>query len=203
MLKFLAAIMLAYLLGAFPTAYLLAKAMGKDIFQLGSGNPGAMNSFRNLGKKAGIAVFIVDIIKGFLAIALARAISPEAVNYALVAVVAGHAWSVFVALRGGKALAAGFGAFLAIKPLFALSILLSLAVSILLLGKKSNLAVAVVIALYPIGSFAYEALTKNSRDHSFSITLAAMAAIIIYKHLPAIKAELSDKNPDKGKPTTG
>lgn len=188
------AVILAYLIASFPTAYIIAKLKGKDIFELGSGNMGAMNSFRNLGKIAGIIVFIIDIFKGYLAINLAQYLSPKSVLFALVAVIAGHAWSIFIRFRGGKALAAGFGALLVFKPLFALSIVFALILSILILGKKSNLAVAVILVIYPIATTGYALISKSIDLLCFSLAIFIMALIIGYKHIPGIKQELGNDN---------
>jgi len=98
-------VLLGYFLGSIPTAYIAGRLLkGGDIRQMGDGNVGAANAFRQLGAKVGIAVGLVDIGKGTLAIVIAQAASiPQlAVLLAGAAVVAGHNWPVFIGFRGGR-----------------------------------------------------------------------------------------------------
>ena len=97
--------LLAYFLGSIPTAYIAGRLLkGRDIRQMGDGNVGAANAFRQLGAKVGVAVGLVDIGKGALAIVIAQVanINQLAVLFAGVAAVAGHNWSVFIGFRGGR-----------------------------------------------------------------------------------------------------
>ncbi|MBI3207387.1 MAG: glycerol-3-phosphate 1-O-acyltransferase PlsY [Candidatus Solibacter usitatus] len=115
------AILIAYLLGAIPFGYLLTKwKTGKDIQQLGSGNIGATNVLRTAGRALGIATLLLDIAKGFAALWIAARLtgnSPIAESLAALAVIAGHAYPVFLRFQGGKAVATFTGAFLFIAPL--------------------------------------------------------------------------------------
>jgi len=129
-------LLLAYLLGSIPTAVWLGQAFyGVDVREYGSGNAGATNTFRVLGKKAGIAVMVIDIFKGYTATKLAKlayligisAIGPQNavpfVNYELalgVIAVMGHLFPVFAGFRGGKGVATLFGMVLAVNPVAAL-----------------------------------------------------------------------------------
>ena len=105
-------IVLAYALGAFPTAYLLGRRLaGFDIRAGGSRNPGALNAYRQLGKGAGLAVLVVDTGKGALAIFIGQRLgAPDLALYAsaLVATV-GHNFSPFLRFRGGKGAATVLG----------------------------------------------------------------------------------------------
>lgn len=114
---------LAYLLGAIPIGYLVTKAAsGLDIRSHGSGNIGATNVLRILGKGPAVATLLGDAAKGWGAVWLAGGLGgPEpawAAAGAILAVV-GHCWSVFLGFTGGKGVATGFGAFLALTPLAA------------------------------------------------------------------------------------
>ena len=98
-------IVLGYLLGSIPTAYIAGRLLkGKDIRQMGDGNAGAQNAFRQLGAKIGIVVFIIDAGKGALAILIAQAanIPQVAVLFTGATVVIGHNWTVFLGFRGGR-----------------------------------------------------------------------------------------------------
>ncbi len=109
----------AYLLGSFPTAYLLGRLFKKiDIRESGSGNVGGMNILRTAGFLPGLLTIIIDIAKGALAIILALNWSSEplVVFMAGLLVVLGHNYSVFLRYRGGKGLATGMGVFIALSP---------------------------------------------------------------------------------------
>ena len=121
------ALIMAYLLGSIPTAVWIGKVFyGIDVREYGSGNAGATNTFRVLGKKAGIPVMLIDILKGFTATWLARFIGTSVtggphsllINYQLalgIAAVMGHLFPVFAGFRGGKGIATLFGMVLAVN----------------------------------------------------------------------------------------
>jgi glycerol-3-phosphate acyltransferase PlsY len=124
----ISALLFAYLFGSIPTAVWLGQAFyGVDVREYGSGNAGATNTFRVLGKKAGIAVMIIDIAKGYTATNLAYFIglsvtgpqhTSQFVNYQLalgVTAVMGHLFPIFAGFRGGKGVATLFGMILAVN----------------------------------------------------------------------------------------
>ena len=121
----------AFLLGSIPTGYLVARAKGVDIRQHGSGNIGATNVFRTLGKPLGVFVFFADASKGFAAVFLAMRAAPasgDAASWfgivAAVAVIAGHNYTPWLGFRGGKGIATSAGVLLALMPLAIASIAL-------------------------------------------------------------------------------
>lgn len=124
-------IVMAYLIGSIPTAVWVSKKIyGIDIREHGSGNAGATNTFRILGTNAGVAVMVIDMMKGFIAVKLAL-MSPfswhsEAyVNLQIflgLAAVLGHIFPIWADFRGGKGIATLFGMILAIQPLVAVSL---------------------------------------------------------------------------------
>ncbi len=110
-------VLLGYFLGSVPTAYIAGRLLkGKDIRQIGDGNVGAANTFRQLGARVGIAVFLVDAGKGALAILIAQAASLPlvAVLFTGAAAVVGHNWSAFIGFRGGRGLSPAIGVLLAL-----------------------------------------------------------------------------------------
>lgn len=114
---------LAFLIGSVPTAYWYAKYVHNlDIRQHGSGNIGATNSLRVLGKKAGIIVLFIDLLKGLIPVLIARNLGFTPENTLLVGIFAvlGHLFSPFVGFKGGKGIATAFGVILAFSPLGAL-----------------------------------------------------------------------------------
>lgn len=115
----------AYLAGSIPTAVWYGKMFhGIDVRQHGSGNAGATNSLRTLGKKAGIIVLIVDFLKGFLAVKAASLFSTETDNILPLimglAVIVGHIFPIFAQFRGGKGVATAMGVLVATFPWAAL-----------------------------------------------------------------------------------
>lgn len=126
----LTALCTAYLLGAIPTAYLVARQVaGIDIRTVGDGNPGARNVWLHLGWRWGVAVAVLDILKGYAAVRWAQALGlaePQAF-WAGVAAVLGHDTSPFLRFRGGQGMATTIGVMLALLPgetLFALAVFL-------------------------------------------------------------------------------
>ena len=131
----LAGLVLAWLTGSIPTAYLVGKAHGVDLRTVGSGNLGATNALRTLGWKAGLLVYAVDTLKGALPVALLPRLLPVMLGgsahphwglaFGLAAIV-GHVRPVFLRGKGGgKGVATASGVFLALVPLPALFALLS------------------------------------------------------------------------------
>jgi glycerol-3-phosphate acyltransferase PlsY len=116
----LLALVVAYLLGAIPFGYLLVKwKTGADVRASGSGNIGATNVLRTGGRVAGIATLLLDIAKGYAAVWIAGRLTeqePLWMAAAALAVMAGHAYPVFLKFKGGKAVASFVGAFLCLTP---------------------------------------------------------------------------------------
>ncbi len=113
----LGALLAAYLLGAVPFGWLLAKGLrGVDLRTVGSGNIGATNAMRVLGRPLGLLAFLLDFAKGWAPVALLGADDPVRQVWLGAAAVCGHVWPVYLRFRGGKAVATSFGALLAIDP---------------------------------------------------------------------------------------
>ncbi len=117
--------LLAYLIGATPTAYLFARyTLGSDIRSVGDNNSGAANVFREVGPKAGLACGALDIIKGGVAVIVVRAIIHDAgiEMFAGICAFAGHIWPVYLRFRGGRGAAVAVGVLIVIFPVIALPI---------------------------------------------------------------------------------
>jgi acyl phosphate:glycerol-3-phosphate acyltransferase len=115
----LAALVAAYLIGAVPVGFLVARAFGVgDIRQHGSGNIGMTNVLRTAGRLPGFLTLVGDVAKGYLAVAAGAALgaTPPLAALAAVAAVVGNCWSIFLRFRGGKGVATGLGAFLNLVP---------------------------------------------------------------------------------------
>jgi len=173
----------AFLLGSIPTGYLVARAKGVDIRQHGSGNIGATNVFRTLGKPLGVFVFMVDALKGFAVVWLAGRFggaSDWAGIIAAVAVIAGHNYTPWLGFKGGKGIATSAGVLLALMPWAVLCIAIvwfvvfkvSRYVSLASISAATALPVAVA-ALWSAGCGG------NGPLLSFSVLISALA---IWRH---------------------
>ncbi len=213
-LTLIATALAGYLLGSIPTGFLVAKAKGIDIRTVGSGNIGATNAMRVLGKPAGILVFILDAFKGWLAVWLltrlavdyllpanAAAASLERVKIiAGLSAIAGHIFTCWLKFKGGKGIATSCGVYLALAPLAA-----GLALSAwgLALAATRYVSVASIIAsiVLPI------AVALTQRNIVLTALTTALGALAIYKHkaniqrlLQGTEHRLGDK--DEAKPPT-
>ena len=151
MLEFLS-VLIGYLLGSFPTAYIVARAkQGIDIREVGVRNMGAANAFRQLGAKAGIAVFLADAGKGALAILIARVASLPmvAILFTGLAAVIGHNWPVFIRFRGGRGESTTIGVLLTLitEPML---ILAGPTLATLVIKKNVTLASCVLFIPLPL-----------------------------------------------------
>ncbi len=118
-------IVLAYLLGSVPSGYVLGKLAGIDVRNVGSGNIGATNVLRVVGKWQGALTLVVDTTKGFLPafIAIQLELEPLAIAATAVAAFLGHIYPLFLKFHGGKGVATALGALLAIAPVATLVLL--------------------------------------------------------------------------------
>jgi len=147
----------SYLIGAFPTSYLLGRFHGLDLRDEGSGNLGGTNAFRVLGPGAAAIVLPIDLFKGFIPAWFFPPLdgSPGeewALAYGLCAM-AGHIWPVFTRFKGGKGVATGAGAVLALAPVAALIGIL-LWIGIVLLTRTASFASLVAATVVPAIAYA-------------------------------------------------
>src|SRR6195952_2900116 len=166
----ISALILAYFCGSIPTAVWIGQAFYKvDVREYGSGNAGATNTFRVLGKKAGIPVMLIDILKGFTATNLAFLIplpGPHSnyISYQLalgIAAVMGHLFPVFAGFRGGKGIATLFGMVLAVN-LNAALFCVSVFIVVLLITRYVSLSSITAGFAYLVGvTFFYNQYTTN------------------------------------------
>lgn len=117
-------IVFAYVLGSVPTGYLLGKLRGVDVRIIGSGNVGATNVARAVGKSQGVITLMADAAKGYLPVLAALQLGQDSLTIALTAIAAflGHLYPLFLKFQGGKGVATGFGALLALAPMAALGL---------------------------------------------------------------------------------
>jgi acyl phosphate:glycerol-3-phosphate acyltransferase len=186
-------LLIAYLLGSIPTGFLVAKARGVDIRAVGSGNIGATNVFRILGKTAGILVLLADAAKGWVAVfVVARfiggwsypAASPQAREWfalgAGVAAILGHNYTCWLRFKGGKGIATSAGVLVALVPL-ALLIILGIWIVVFALSRYVSLASISAAFALPFAAWLV------GKSITIIVVTAALAALAIYKHKANIK----------------
>lgn len=181
----------SYLLGAIPFGLWIGKIFfKKNLHDYGSGNTGTTNTFRILGVKAGIAVFIFDLLKGTLATLLPLIFHINGVSpliFGLLAVI-GHTLSIFDHFKGGKAVATSAGVILGFSPFFLLYLLVIFILVLWLFSMISlSSVVAAIFALLGILIFPSFGFILTSYDLLFSIIIFALAIIIIFRHKTNLK----------------
>ena len=146
------AIVIAYLLGSIPFAYIMGRLIkGVDIRKVGGGNMGAVNTMREIGPVPGFTVLLADMAKGSLAILVAQWLDLSLTWVFVVGfvVVAGHNWPVWLKFKGGQGLATTLGVLLALAPVeFAISF--AIIVIVVLLTSNMRLGAGVGIAFLPL-----------------------------------------------------
>jgi acyl phosphate:glycerol-3-phosphate acyltransferase len=170
----------AYLIGAIPFGYLLVRLRkGQDVRTLGSGNIGATNVLRTTGRALGLLTLALDIAKGAAAVWLADSLTGGSLFWmtlAALAVVAGHAFPVFLRFRGGKAVASFIGAYLYLTPVPLLATLLLLVITIGL-SRHVSLGSIAAAGLFPLAVWLIE------HPPAYVIGAAVVTgAFIIYRH---------------------
>jgi glycerol-3-phosphate acyltransferase PlsY len=171
----------AYLLGTFPSAPLVARANGIDITRVGSGNPGASNIARALGWRKGIGVFVLDAAKGAVAAGLGLLLDGRPLAYVLAgAAIVGHVFPIGRGFRGGKGVATGGGAFAVLSPIvFPALILIWLVVS--RLTRMAALASILAVAALPVG------VALMGREPWEVPATIALCGLVMVRHLGNIK----------------
>lgn len=175
---------IAYFLGSIPFGYLVVRLTGAgDVRESGSGNIGATNVTRAAGRVAGLATFMLDAGKGYLAVWLAMRWFHANVNWIMIAAVGavlGHVFSCWLKLRGGKGVATGLGVFLPICWQ-AIAAALALWIIVLVFWRYVSLASVASAAALPFLLYVYYA-PRHVPPVSVAAGSALIAAVIIFKH---------------------
>lgn len=171
----------SYLIGSIPFALIIGKLFyNTDIREHGSGNVGTSNTFRTLGKKAGIIVLICDLFKGAIPVWIALLLGSDitVLFFGLVAAI-GHVYSIFLKFKGGKAVATGGGAILAYAPLV---FIILLATFLIVLYTSKYVSLASVSA-----SIVFLIVSLITRDVPLIIVAVILAVVISVKHISNMK----------------
>ncbi|MBS1259383.1 MAG: Glycerol-3-phosphate acyltransferase [Candidatus Scalindua arabica] len=195
-ISYIVGIIISYLIGGIPFGYVIAVAKGIDIRTEGSGNIGATNVGRVLGKKYGLIIFVLDMLKGFIVVFFVPTVVSSAVNIPTTTgnllvvlcgfcAVLGHAFPVFLNFKGGKAVATSFGVFIWLVPIsigiafgvWLITVIVTRYVSLgSMLGSLSLIGTIIFIVDSPFGNNLY--LTAMS---------VAVAILIVARHTPNIQ----------------
>lgn len=185
----------AFFSGSIPWGYLIARAKGIDLTKLGSGNIGATNVMRVIGKKEALLTLALDILKGFIPLFILR-LTPYGENLILLTVagilaVVGHCFTPFLKFKGGKGVATSMGVLLALMPLASLITLLLWIVTVKI-SKISSLGALVCFSLLP--------LTVYLLNYPFELLIfSVLITLIIYsRHFSNIKRLLRGTEPKIG-----
>lgn len=176
---------LAYLLGSIPFGFIAAKLVkGIDIRKCGSGNIGATNVFRVVGKKWGILVFVLDALKGYLAVHLpylfkGSAQSVPQIMFLGIAAILGHTFTLWLSFRGGKGVATSFGVFLGICPV---PTLLSFGIFCVVFAFSRILSVGSLTAALTFPLTVYLEYSKQAGFIWYEMISIALAVFIFYTH---------------------
>jgi len=180
----------SYLLGSIPFGYVAGKIRGIDIRKIGSGNIGATNVVRVIGKRYGYSVFVLDFLKGFGAVKISMSIatdarpewaSPEIFGiFAAIASVIGHSFPVWLKFRGGKGVATSAGALFGLIPLAAL---IGIVIWVLVFWFTRYVSVASVVAAATL-PLVILIMTRLNQIHGNALFYSSLglAAVVMWRH---------------------
>lgn len=185
-MMYLLAAVVGYLLGSISPADIIARVRGVDYRSVGSGNPGATNIGRAMGRKTGILVGVLDVLKGLLPAVAFRYFTGDVgvAEVAGFAAVLGHVTSPFLKGRGGKGVATSLGAIMAIQPIWLLPLLAVFLVVIRVSHRVGIASVAAGLTLIP-ASLAWHSATSEI------VFACAMAGLIVLRHQSNIRGAIA------------
>ena len=173
-------LVIAYLLGSIDAGVIVPRMMGVDIYAHGSGNPGASNVMRTLGKKAGAAVMVVDALKGALAAGLGLWVSGPLGFWCGLAAVVGHVFPIWHKFRGGRGVATAIGAVLVLEPWWGLILVIGWGTTVAL-TKTASIASLGAMALYVPGYAVF------GRRGWPLVAAGLTAALVVVRHSANIR----------------
>lgn len=207
-------VLVAYLLGSIPFAYIIAKAYGKDLHRIGSGNIGATNLARALGRRWGIVCFLLDMLKGLLPMLCAGFILKRHILqigmtdgqflwYWLIigfACVAGHLWPVYLGFKGGKGVATSFGVALGLWPYMTICAIGALAIWLIVVMIWRYVSLASISSAISLPILLSVAITLR-QDWSMAVlwplvlVAVSIATLVVLMHKANIRRLLAGTEP--------
>lgn len=176
----------AYLIGSIPTGLLLGKLYGIDVRKEGSGNIGATNLYRTVGRRVGVITLIGDCLKGLIPVLVVKfsALPVEFAAWVGLAAFCGHVFSVFLRFRGGKGVATALGVFLALSPL-AVAIALAVFAAVMLVLRYVSLGSVAAAAVMPV------AVIVLGSGRVLTLVTLIISLIVIVRHHENIRRLLA------------
>jgi len=161
MITFIFLMVMAFLIGSIPFGIIIAKFKGVDLKKVGSGNIGATNVLRSLGKTPAIFTLLGDILKGTIAVALARFFNISVFQEGLIglASVVGHNFSIFLGFKGGKGVATSFGVLFIYSPMVGLLTAI-IWLLVVIISRYSSLGALLSFALLPFNMIIFDVKEK-------------------------------------------
>ena len=186
-------LLVSYLLGSFPSGFLYAKNLkGIDLRNVGSGSTGATNVLRNIGKWPALIVFILDVLKGFIAVKIAYFLLSDNIFQVLAGLFAitGHIWPIWLKGKGGKAVATGLGMFIALSWKVGLASFgtFLIVISLTKIVSLSSITAALLLPIYML-------IYVGTFNHPFTVISFIVTIIVIWKHRSNINRILKGKEP--------
>ncbi len=183
----LSAAVSSYLIGAIPFAYIIARLHGVDVRKVGSGNVGATNVLRSVGKVAGVSVLLLDVAKGYLPTLLiphaftaythGEPSSTLAIACAMGAI-CGHVWPIYLGFKGGKGIATSAGALIALAPA---AVLIGLVVWIIVLLVSKYVSLASITAAVAIPAVSWYIYSPDGMLLPGALTVIGILAVAKHK----------------------
>tara|TARA_Y100001968_G_scaffold144921_1_gene132347 strand:- start:373 stop:969 length:597 start_codon:yes stop_codon:yes gene_type:complete len=189
---------LGYLFGSFPSGYLAGRiSKGVDIRSLGSGSTGATNVLRHIGKRAAIAVFLIDVFKGVISILLAKyLLLNDSLQIAVgLSTLIGHIWPVWLNWKGGKAVATGLGIFLGLSWQVGLA---TLGIFLLMITIFRIVSLASISAALSLPLMMFLSFKNSSISLPFLVISLLAMLLVIWRHRENINRLIKGKEPRIG-----
>ncbi len=184
---------ISYLIGSFPSGFIYAKSLkGIDLRYVGSGSTGATNVLRNVGKWPALIVFLLDVLKGLIAVKIAYFFLSENIFQVLsgLCAITGHIWPIWLRGKGGKAVATGLGMFIALSWKVGLASFgtFLVVISFTKIVSLSSITAALLLPLYML-------LNTGNINHPFTIFSFIVAILVIWKHRSNLKRIFRGEEP--------
>ena len=194
----LSILFLGYLFGSFPSGYLAGRiTKGIDIRSLGSGSTGATNVLRHIGKRAAIAVFLIDVSKGVLSILVAKyLLLNDSWQVAVgLSTLIGHIWPVWLNWKGGKAVATGLGIFLGLSWQVGLA---TLGIFILIITLFRIVSLASISSALALPIIMFLSFTDSTISLPFLVVSLLAMILVVWRHRENILRLVKGKEPKIG-----
>ena len=192
------ALILGYLLGSFPSGYLAGKWLANiDLREIGSGSTGTTNVLRNVGKKAAITVFLIDVSKGVFAVLLAKLFNLQDTWQVIAGLFAliGHIWPIWLQWKGGKAVATGLGLFLGLSWPVGLA---CLGIFLVVIYFSKTVSLASVLAALGLPILMFFSFQPNEISYPYlSISIISMI-LVLWRHRSNVKRLIQGIEPKIG-----